>query len=488
MRLQAEPETLDWNRAHTSFEKYVLENVMEGLVTFDDKLQVVPALAKSWTRSADGLTYTFQLRADVKWSDGVRLQAQDFVTSWKRLLSPITASSYAYLLFDVVGARDFNSGKVKDFSKVGILAPNEQTLIVKLEKPLAYWIQLATFWVTFPLRADVIEKNGESWSRPGRMVSLGPYLLQSYEVDSKIVLKANPNYYGKHGNIDQVNILIVKDSSVALNLFQSGKLDVLIDPSAIDIERLKGRVELRTFSYLKTVYFGFSVNNLYVNHPKFRRAVAQAIDRNKLVKVINSGQQAAGSFVPPHVMGHVAQMGLKFDVDAAKKELKASGYDTTRGGKLELLVLNAEKSLMIAQFIQEQLRVNLGVPVEIIVQDNRSFRVQLDLHSRSSFVGSWSADYPDPDNFLSIFLSTGGNNRFDFHDLSIDQKIEKAKVAMTPEERSKAYGELQTKLIETDAVMVPLFYEPNTVLVKSSVGNFHLSPLNSLYFKQLQLQ
>ena len=278
MRLQAEPETLDWNRAHTSFEKYVLENVMEGLVTFDDKLQVVPALAKSWTRSADGLTYTFQLRADVKWSDGVRLQAQDFVTSWKRLLSPITASSYAYLLFDVVGARDFNSGKVKDFSKVGILAPNEQTLIVKLEKPLAYWIQLATFWVTFPLRADVIEKNGESWSRPGRMVSLGPYLLQSYEVDSKIVLKANPNYYGKHGNIDQVNILIVKDSSVALNLFQSGKLDVLIDPSAIDIERLKGRVELRTFSYLKTVYFGFSVNNLYVNHPKFRRAVAQAID------------------------------------------------------------------------------------------------------------------------------------------------------------------------------------------------------------------
>ncbi len=155
-RLTGDPETLDWNRAHTAMETFLLMNLMDGLVAFDSKLKVVPALAKTWTRSDDGKTYTFKLREDVKWEDGVRLTAKDFVHSWKRLLSPTTAASYAYLLFDIEGAENFNKGTLKDFGQVGIKAPDDFTFQVKLTRAVAHWIQIPTFWVTFPLREDVV--------------------------------------------------------------------------------------------------------------------------------------------------------------------------------------------------------------------------------------------------------------------------------------------------------------------------------------------
>src|SRR4051812_9356265 len=134
-RLSNELETLDWNKAYTDDEAQLLENLMDGLVAFDGKLNPVPALAQSWTISPDGRTYTFKIRPGVKWSDGVTLKAADFVYSWKRLLSPLTAASYAYFLFDIEGAEYFNKGALKDFSQVGVKALDDLTLQIKLVRP-----------------------------------------------------------------------------------------------------------------------------------------------------------------------------------------------------------------------------------------------------------------------------------------------------------------------------------------------------------------
>jgi oligopeptide transport system substrate-binding protein len=131
-RIPDEPETLDWNRAHTAIEPNILMNIMEGLVTFGANYSVEPALAESWTISADEKVYTFKLRHHVQWSDGFFLKAQDFVESWKRLLSPITAAAYAYLLHDIVGAEDYSKGKIKDFDKVGSKALDERTFQVTI--------------------------------------------------------------------------------------------------------------------------------------------------------------------------------------------------------------------------------------------------------------------------------------------------------------------------------------------------------------------
>ena len=486
-RIPGEPETLDWNKAHTMVETYLLMNLMEGLLTFDSNFKVAPALAQSWKVSEDGRTYTFIIKPGVKWSDGVPLKAQDFVYSWKRLLSPVTAASYAYFLFDIEGAEWFNKGTLKDFSAVGIKALDELTFQVKLARPVAHWIYVPTFWVTFPLREDVVEKYGTaSWATPGRMVSLGPYILTSHDHDSKIIMKANPNYHGQRGNIDQVVGLIVNDDTAAMNLYETGKLDFLTDISTIDLKRLSGRSDLKAFPYLKTGYLGFEVNKYPLSSVHVRKAVAMAIDKSKLASFLHGGQIPAGSFVPPQMMAHNKKMGLPFDPSAAKAELKRAGIDPARSTKIELLVPNWDKQVTLAQFIQGQLKKNLGLQVEIQAFDHKTFRAQLDVHAYPLFEASWSADFPDPDNFLSVFLSNSGNNRTGWKSADFDELVLTSR-NLGQKARERNYMEAQQLLVEKEAVILPLYYEPNMAMVRPRVRGLELNPLNYLLLRKVTL-
>lgn len=486
-RISGEPETLDWNKAHTPIETYLLMNLMEGLVSFDSKLKVIPALAESWKTSPDGKTYTFRLRRGVKWSDGVPLRAQDFVYSWKRLLSPLTAASYAYFLYDIEGAEQFNKGKITDFDKVGIKALDDLTVQVKLVQPVAHWIYIPTFWVTFPLREDIVTRHGTGWASPGRMVTVGPYVLASHDLDSKISLKANPQYYGMRSNVEEVVGLIVTDDSTALTLYESGKLDFLTDIATLDLKRLAGRSDLKVFPYLKTGYLGFVTEKYPVSNPRIRKAIAMAIDRSKLGQILHGGQTEASSFVPPMVMGHSARIGLRFDPKAAKRELALAGVDPTRPLKIELLLPNWDKPMMLAQFIQAELKKNLGIEVVLQPFDNKSFRAQLDLHASGFFESSWSADYPDPDNFLSVFLSSAGNNRTTWKNSNFDRLILSARYGLSKPEREKQYLEAQKILQEQDVVILPLYYEPNKALVNSRVRGLELNPINYLLLRNVTL-
>jgi oligopeptide transport system substrate-binding protein len=487
-RIPGEPETLDWNRAHTMVETYLLMNLMEGLLTFDSNFKVAPALAQSWTKSEDGRTYTFKLKPGVKWSDGVPLRAADFVYSWKRLLSPLTAASYAYFLFDIEGAEYFYKGTIKDFNEVGVKALDDQTLRVKLARPVAHWIYIPTFWVTFPLRQDVVEKHGEAWARPGRMVTLGPFTLAEHDHDVKIVMTANPSYHGQKGNVEQAVGLIVKDDSTALSLYESGKFDFLTDISTLDLKRLAGRPDLKAFPYLKTGYLGFTVNKFPFTNPKVRRAIAMAIDKRSVPQILHGGQVPASSFVPPRMMGHSPSIGLPFDPAKARAELKASGFDPSkRGAPIELILPNWDKQLTLAQFIQSELKKNLGMDIAIQPFDHKTFRAQLDLHSYPMFEGSWSADFPDPDNFMSVFLGSSGNNRTTWKNEKFDERVLEARNLTDAKARERAYNETQKLLIEEQAVIVPLYYEPNMALVRQRVKGLELNPLNYLLLRKVNL-
>lgn len=486
-RLSGEPETLDWNRAHTMVETYLLMNLMEGLLTFDDHLKVIPSLAESWKVSSDGKTYTFKLKKGVKWSDGVPLTAQHFVYSWKRLLSPLTAASYAYFLFDVEGAEAFNKGTNKDFAAVGIKAVDDLTFQVKLTRAVAHWIYIPTFWVTFPLREDVVTKHGTGWETPGRMVTLGPYTLASHDIDSKIVMKANPNYHGTRGNIDQAVGLIVKDDSTALSLYESGKLDFLTDIATLDLKRLSGRSDLKRFPYLKTGYLGMVTTKFPLNNVKVRRAIAMAIDKSKLGEILHGGQQAATSFVPPKMMAYSEKVGVPFQPAKAKRELMSSGIDLSRPLNLEIILPNWDKQMTLAQFIQAELKRNLGVEASLQPFDHKTFRAQLDLHAYPLFEASWSADYPDPDNFLSVFLSSAGNNRTTWKNLKFDEWVVNSRAIQNQKQREKNYLEAQKMLIEDEAVIVPLYYEPNMALVRPRVKNLELNPVNYLLLRKVNL-
>jgi oligopeptide transport system substrate-binding protein len=487
LRMQGEPETLDWNKAHTPIETYILMNIMEGLVGFDASLKPVPMLAQSWTISPDNRIYTFKLRPGVKWSDGVPLKAEDFVYSWKRLLSPVTAASYAYFLFDIEGAEYFNKGAITDFKQVGVKALDDATLQVKLARPVAHWLQIPTFWVTFPLRQDVVEKYGAAWDSPGRMVNLGPYSLFSHDYDSKIVLKANPGYWGTKGNVEQVVCQIIKDDSTALTLYESGKLDFLTDIETLDLKRLHGRADLHAFPYLKTGYLGFVTTKYPMTNVKLRRAIAMAIDKTKLGELLHGGQTPATTFVPPHMLANSPKVGLPYDVMRAKAELRAAGVDPGKPVSIDLVLPNWDKQLTLAQYIQNEIKKNLGLAVTLQPFDNKTFRSQLDLHAYPLFEGSWSADYPDPDNFLSVFIGSSGNNRTRWKNEKFDDMVLTARGMMDAKAREKIYLEAQKILIEDDAVIIPLYYEPNMALVRPRAKGLELNPLNYLLLRKVNL-
>jgi oligopeptide transport system substrate-binding protein len=486
-RITGEPETLDWNRAHTTIETFVLMNLMEGLLTFDSSLNVAPSLAESWKVSADGKTYTFKIRPGVKWSDGVPLKAKDFAYSWKRLLSASTGAAYAYFLFDIENAEAFSKGKLKSFAEVGIKAPDDGTLVVKLARPVAHWIYIPTFWVTFPMREDLVEKKGSAWEAPGKMVTLGPFLLAEHDHDSRIVLKANPNYWGKRGNVDTAIAQIIKDDSTALSLYESGKLDFLTDIAALDLKRLAGRPDLKTFPYLRTGYIGFVVGKYPLSNVHVRRAIAMAIDKSKLGQIMHGGQEAASSWVPPRLMGHSNRIGLPFDPKRAKTELAASGIDQGRPLTLEMILPNWDKNLILAQYVQNELQKNLGVNIVLQPFDNKTFRAQADLKAYPMFVANWTGDYPDPDNFLSVYLGSSGNNRTGWENGKFDELVLAARNTHDPKKREKLYVQAQKIFLEDDAVIVPLYYEPNMALVRGRVRGLELNEVNDLLLRKVSL-
>jgi oligopeptide transport system substrate-binding protein len=485
-RLPGEPSTLDWNRATSWIETYVITNLMEGLVTVDSRLKVQPALARSWSISRDGMTYVFHLRPGVKWSDGVTLSARDFVYSWQRLLLATTACRYAYFLFDIQGAEDFNKGKLRDFSKVGIQAVDDLTLKVTLRHPVAHWLNIPSLWLTFPARADVIEKYGTSWTGPGRIVTLGPFLLSSLDQGSRIVLAANPGYYGKHGNVGQVVAEIIKSDEDALKRYDAGYLQ-FVDVGKLSLERVRKRSDLRVFRLLETSYLSLVATKFPMTSRNLRRAIAMAIDRSRLGLKL-PGFQPAGSLIPPGMLAHSPRLGLPFDPAKAKVELQDSGLDLSRSINLQLLVPEWENELGVAQQLQSELKRNLGINLSFELLGATGYRTLRDSRAFALAFSQWQADYPDPDSFMSAFVGDAGQNKLGWNDPRYDEKVLKARIERNPKTREKLYLEAQKILLEEDAVVLPLFHEPKLTLLKPGVKGVELTPLGQLYLRTLEVK
>lgn len=486
-RLTGEPETLDWNKASGNVETNLITNLMEGLVGYDSQMRIVPKLARSWEISPDGKVYTFHLRPGVQWSDGVPLRAQDFVFSWQRLLSPLTGAPYAYLLQDIQGADAFRQGKNPEFASVGVRALNDSTLQVQLERPVAHWLNIPTFWVTFPMRKDVVELAGNSWARPGQIVTLGPYSWISHDIQSKLVFRANPRYWGQRGNVQEVVARIIRDDAEALRLYESGRLDFLAGLTSVDSERLRKRRDFRSFPALKTGYLGFTVKQYPVSDVHFRRGLAQAIDRSGIRKILAAGHLPAHSFIPPGVPSFDPNGGLLFDPVAARKEIRLAGLDPSAPLQLELLVLGWEQQLLVGQFVQNEWKRNLGLDVSLKVLDRKDFRAQMEMGNQSLFIGIWAADYPDPENFFSVFLKDSGNNRARWSQARYDELIHSARSSKNPTFRNRAYREAHELLLRDEVVLVPLYHEANLGLVKSRVRGLRVSPLSVLEIREIQL-
>jgi oligopeptide transport system substrate-binding protein len=486
-RLLSEPTTFDWHLASTSVETPLMMNLMEGLTDVDSNLKPKICLAEKINVSKDQRTYTFTIRKGVKWSDGTPLKAQDFYEGWKRLLTPATAAPYAYLLYDVVGAEAFSKKTLTDFSKVGIVVKDDSTFVVTLQRPVAYFEYLTGFWPLFPIRKDLIDKNGTSWTRPGKLVTVGPYVLDSYSLNNKIVMKANPHYWRKMGNATEVVAQIINDSATAMNVFKHGGIQMMQDFAPNDLKLARPMPEFKTFPYLKTNYIAFRVKGTVVENQNLRLAIASAINRKPIPAILNGSEKVASSFIPPKVVGHDDKIDVPYDVAKAKDYLSKSGLKPEEL-KLKIVVRNSERPQIIAQYIQSELKKNLGIAVQIELFDHKVFRSQITTTAYPMMLMVWAGDYPDGDTFMQLFESATGNNLTHFSNAEFDDDIKKAREDWNTLKRERLYRDAQTILQVNEAAIVPLYYEDNEALVAKNVKGFTINPIGYFFFKDLTIQ
>ncbi len=461
----AEPETLDPALITGQPEGRVANALFEGLLTFDQSGKPQPGMAESWTVSEDGRIYTFTLREGLTWSDGTPLTARDFVESWRRTLDPATASEYAYQLHYIKNARAFNEGKSADFSQVGVSAPDEQTLRVELENPTPFFADLCAFVTLLPVPLHVIREHGDDWIKPGRLVSNGAYVLESWRLNDRIRLRKNPRYWNADAvAMKTIDVLPVSKANTAFNLYSSGQADLMMDKGLVPpalLGEIKKRDDFHAAPFLGTYFLRFNCTKAPFSDPRVRRAFSMVIDKQSIVdRITRAGELAADSFVPPGAGGYepFGQCGGR-GAEEARRLLAEAGFPGGKGFPMvNYLYSEGELNEAIAVELQSMWRQSLGVNVQLLRQE---WKVYLNSMSRLDYNiarSSWVGDYPDPNTFLDMFVTDGGNNRTGWSDPRYDQLIAAAAVDTDRPSRYEIHREAEKLLVCEEMPVCPLYF------------------------------
>ena len=489
VNLGTEPPSLDWSLAtdHVSFN--VIANLMVGLTEFDKDLKPAPVIAKSWDVLDGGRRILFHLRDDAAWSDGKKVTAHDFAYSWKRLLNPKTASEYAYMLYDIVNAEDYHSGKITNPDQVGVKALDDWSLEVRLIHPASYFVSITTFEVTYPQRSDIVEKFGSKWTEPGNIVTNGPFLLSSWKHENEIDLAANPNFFLGKPAMEKVEMFMINENTTALAMYEQERLD-FIDNHSIPIfekPRLAKLPGFRSVPQLRGYYYGFAVDRKPFDDVRVRKAFALAIDRAVFPKILHGGEGPATSWIPPGMAGYNPKIGLSYNPPEARRLLREAGYPEGKGFPPVTLAYNTEEDhKIVAEAVQGMWKRSLGVLVRLENQEWKVYLNKLRDDPPNIFRLGWGADYPDPDNFMKLFTSSSGNNNTRWKNPRYDQLLDAAAREFNRRKRAKLYDEAQKILCETDLPIIPLFTTAESTVLSPGFTGLAYNSMGRLVLRHVR--
>lgn len=487
INLEQEPPSLDWSKSTDNISSMVENNLMEGLVEYnlsDPELSLIPGLATAWKPSPDAKTWTFTLRKGVKWTDGVEFTGQHMIDGWERILNPLTASEYGYFLFPVKNARAYNSGKLKDFKQVGIHMNAAGELVVELEQPMSYFPLLLTHHATFPIRKDVVEKHGDKWTDPDKIVTLGAYKLKVWEHDKAIVLERNDDYYGEKAKIKNVLGYMINEYSTAMNLSDAGKLDFQPNLPFKELPILRTKPGFRQVSSLSMYYYGLNTRKPPFNNLKVRKAFVHAVDRKQITDLLAAGHAPLTGWVPAGMFGYENDRGLKYDPALASKLLDEAGYkDRSKFPRVTIAFNTNENHQRIAENVQAQLKKNLGVEVQLNNEEWKVYLKRLKSDTPSMYRMGWLADYPDPSTFMDLMTSFSENNHTGWGNKHYDDLVKQGAASLDKDNRRKVYSEAQQLLTEVDVPVLPIYSQVRHVMLSERVENFPVTPLERYIFK-----
>ncbi len=476
----AEPRDLDPHVTVAYTDYNILVALFEGLTVIDEATsKPLPGMAASWDLSADGLVYTFHLRPDATWSNGDPLTAQDFVFSFERILSPQFASEYAYMLFALKNAEAYNNGKLTDASLLGAKALDARTLQLTLERPTPYFLSLAAHQAWFPvhpltiLKFGKVHERGTRWTRPENFVGNGPFTLEEWSPDQRIVVKKNPRYYGAAQNqLDHVIFYPVADLTVDENNFRAGQVHITYDvlPDRLDAWRREAPGELRVDAFLESFFLRFNVTRAPFTDKRVRQALARAIDRDALARSVMRGSRLpAYSLVPPDTAGYTSTARTPTDFDAARRLLAEAGYPGGKGFPKVEVKMNADPvNTKIFEAIQQMWHRELGIDVALTTEEYRVYIDSMQSLSFDTLRSRWVGDYNDPTTFTDLFVSAGGNNNTGWKNPAYDRLVAEAANEQDTPRRFALLQQAEALLLD-DAPIAPIFHGARTYLIRPEV-------------------
>lgn len=471
-----EPRSLDPHRAVGNSAAIILYDLFTGLMTLDAAGEVVPGVAASYTVSDDGLTYTFTLRADAKWSDGTPLTADDFVYSFRRLLTPDTAARFASQLYPIVNAQAINRGEA-DPSTLGVVAQDAQTLVVSLNTPLAYLPQLMAANAASPVPRHVIEAAGRSWTRPGTMVSNGAYVLSEQVPATYIKAVRNTHFFdAENVQIDEVMYYPTENQGTSLSRFRAGELDVILNFPADQIGQIKESMPdtLHVTQALGVYYLAPNIRNAPFDDARVRRALSLAIDRDAIVeRLLPPGTSAATNIVPPVTAGYsgtpadYADRPVGDRMAEARALLVEAGFDRSNPLTFSLKSDPIEQNRRIAVALTSMWKA-IGANVDIdttgasdVNRDGRTGNFEV-------IRWTWFGPFNDAATFLGLLDSQNGANVTGYANAELDAKLRDANAARDPGERHALLAEAEA-IINHDQPVIPLYFHAGRRLVQTHV-------------------
>jgi oligopeptide transport system substrate-binding protein len=497
--MHADPTDLDPHVATNIPEVDVVSALFEGLVAEDAvDLHPVPGVAASWDVSPDQLTYTFHLRADAKWSDGKPVTAQDFVASWRRVLTPSLGAENAGMLYVIQGAEAFHKGATKDFATVGVKATDAQTLRVMLEHPTLYFLSLLTHPAWFPVPLATITAHGDvytpgnTWTRPGKHVGNGAFKLKAWQPNREVVVEKSPTYWdAAHVRLNAIHFHPIENADVEERAFRAGQLHVtyVIPFGKIESYRSNSPQFLRTDPYLNTYFFRLNIRQPPLNNERVRRALALSIDRAALVeKILRGGQRPALSITPPGLPGYTPPAGTPSDFAAARALLTEAGFPGGKGlPPLEMLYNTSANHKLVAEVVQEMWRRELGIEVRVI---NQEFKVVLSERRAGRYqilLSDWVGDYLDATTFLDLWRSDSGNNHTGWTSPEYDSLLFAAARTTDPTARASQLQRAEALMLAA-APVIPLYFNSHVFLLQPSVRNWHPTLLDHHPYQHVWLE
>ena len=468
-----DPLNLDPATASDDGSFTVIEQLFLGLVDLDDETgEVHPELAASWTVSPDGTVYTFTLRSDVYWTDGSPVTAQDVRYGILRSLDPATGSTYAYILYVIHNAQAYNEGSITDSSQVGVSALDATHLQITLENPASYVLSILSNWAARPLKQSVIEAHPTDWTLPANIVTNGAYRLTEWVPNDHILLDKNPTYYdAANVQIGQVKMVMVDDTT-AWTMYLNGTLDTAALPSSASAGDVLPQE--RHFQPIAcTYYYGFSTSQPPFDNPLVRKAFSAATNREGVIRDVLKGfQRPALTHTPPGLFGYVdgyaEGVGLPYNPVQARQWLALAGYPNGVGLPPITLWFNTSAGHQaIAEYIRDSWYDVLGVNVTLQSLAWTDYISQVPNGQMQIWRMGWCKDYMDAYNFLKDDIAARGGSFGGWYNPTYEGYLNQAALGQDPATRKALYKQAEEILVETDAVMIPVYHHGSNVAAKS---------------------